>query len=122
MSWKNLYIISAYPRQRDSRSSESLYNIDPPTLSDPRAGYNSRVAICDQLAPINVTHEADNSLNPTPRALPSTDSTRSRQMSTNLKRSTSFPVYYAPDADMINDYVALTRSKYHRRSNSLFMN
>lgn len=56
-----------------------------------------------------------------PRALPAADSARSRQMSTNLKRSTSFPVYYT---SLMSARSMTTRpwlGKYHAKSRTRYL-
>lgn len=101
-----------------------MYNIDPSTLSNPRVSTYSNSWTCTYRYDENdetVRHETDDSLKRHHEPLPAADSIRSRQMSTNLKRSTSFPVYYTP-VGAINDYVTLTRAEYHANSRSLFIN
>lgn len=100
-----------------------MYNIDPPTLSNSRVSTYSSSWTCTYRYDENdetVRHETGDSLKRHHEPLPAADSIR--QMSTNLKRSTSFPVYYTPDVGAINDYVTLTRAEYHAKSRSLFIN
>lgn len=105
-----------------------MYNIDPPTLNNPRAGSYSRIRATDLHLYVydendeTTRHETNDSLKRHHEPLPAADSTRSRQMSSNLKRSTSFPVYYAPDVGAINGYVTLTRAEYQAKSRSLLIN
>lgn len=91
-------------KQRDSRYSESsLYDIDPPILSNPRASIYSRVR-AERRTDEAMERETDGFVKATHHEshFPLPGSTGSRQTSTNLKRSTSFPVYYAPDVGAIN--------------------